>query len=67
MRDSWSGSSTGEMQAAIAALPAFAFQALTASERGVRWALAGAATAASAVAAMAVGEECARHRGTGAR
>ena len=36
MRDSWSGSSPGEMQAAIAAFPAFAFQALTASEPGVR-------------------------------
>ena len=41
------------MHAASAALPAFAFQAMTASDRTARWALAGATTAVRAVAAMA--------------
>src|SRR4029450_11260108 len=31
MRDSWNGSPPGEMQAAVAATPAFAFQTVTAS------------------------------------
>ena len=47
IRDSWSGSSPGEMHAAIAALPAFAFQALTASEPGSPGAPRRGATAAT--------------------
>ena len=52
IRDSCNGLLVGARQAATAASPAFSFQALTASDRTVGWAFAGAAIAADAVAAI---------------
>ena len=60
------GSSPGKMHAASAALPAFAFQALTASERGRPMGAGRRGDHRRAVAAMAMAR-CVRYRGTGAR
>ena len=67
MRDSWSGSSPGEMQAAIAAFPAFAFQALTASERGRPVSARRGGDRREGGRRRDGGKERAHHRGTGAR